>query len=249
MARVAVASCMYLGDMAPFIPVARRLHDAGHEVTFVAPEGFRPVLDPEPFTHHPYALDCSPAALDADPVHTQLMRRPFLNATRLATLWMDRAFADDPPAATASLQEGLSSADVVVTHPTMASVTLPVARSVGAKVVVGHLFPMMIPTGEWAPPLGSRAPRLPRPLSNATWQLLRISTQLLFRDRAINQLRRTCGLPPLRGNAGWAWTEADAAVILASPHYFGPGAADWPPVSWGGFSYWPDAQQPLDAEL
>jgi UDP:flavonoid glycosyltransferase YjiC (YdhE family) len=249
MVRVAVTSCMYLGDTTPFVPVARRLHEAGYDVTLVAPEGFRSVLEPEPFDHAPYALDCSPAALDADPIHTRLMRHPFMNASRLATLWMDRAFADDPAAATASLRDSLDGADVVVTHPTMASVTLPVARSLGAAVVVGHLFPMMIPTTRWAPPVGWRTPRLPRPLSRATWQLLRMGTQLLFRDREINKLRRSCGLAPLRGNAGWAWMEADATVILASPHYFGPGAPDWPPVTWGGFSIWPDPARPLDREL
>ena len=58
MARVAVTSWMYLGDVAPFIPVARRLHEAGHDVTFVAPDGFRSILEREPFTHSPYALDC-----------------------------------------------------------------------------------------------------------------------------------------------------------------------------------------------
>ncbi len=244
MSRIAVTSCMYLGDAAPFIPVARRLHEAGHDVTFVAPEGFGSVLEPEPFAHAPYALDCSPRMLEADPVHTKLMRHPFMNAARLATLWMDRAFADDPEAAAASLHEGFAGADVVVTHPTMAAVTLPIARSLGAAVVVGHLFPMMIPTARWGPPLGSRAPHLPAPLSRATWQLLRVGTQLLFRDRAINELRRSCGLAPLRGNAGWAWSEADSTVILASRDYFGASAPDWPPVTWGGFSIWSGAAQP-----
>ena len=218
-------------------------------MTFVAPEGFRSVMGPEPFDHAPYVLDCSPDVLDSDPVHTRLMRHSFLNASRLATLWMDRAFADDPVAATASLRNNLEGAEVVVTHPTMASVTLPVARSLGAAVVVGHLFPMMIPTTSWAPPLGSRALRPPRPLKPATWQVVRVGTQLLLRDRAINKLRRSCGLAPLRGNAGWAWTEADATVILASPHYFGSGAPDWPAVAWGGFSIWPDPAPPLDPEL
>ena len=123
MSRIAVTSCMYLGDVAPFIPIARRLHEAGHDVTFVAPDGFASVLAQEPFQYAPYTLDASPASLDSDPVHTKLMRHPFINTTRLATLWMDRAFADDPEAATASLREGLSGADIVVTHPTMAAVT------------------------------------------------------------------------------------------------------------------------------
>ena len=35
--------------------------------------------------------------------------------------------------------------------------SIPGARAAGAKVVVGHLFPMMIPTATWTPPLGSRS--------------------------------------------------------------------------------------------
>ena len=241
---------MYLGDVAPFIPVARRLHDAGHDVTFVAPEGFRSVLEAEPYRHVAYALDCSPLALDRDPAHAKLMRHPFLNATRLATLWMDRGFADDPDAAAASLRDALAGIDVVVTHPTMASVTLPIARSLGVAVVVGHLFPMMIPTASWGPPIGPRASRVPAPLNRATWQLLRSGSRIIFRDRALNELRRACGLAPLRGNAGWAWEGADATVILVSSHYFGPAAPDWPEVTWGGFAVWPGATAaPLDAEL
>src|SRR6478609_233621 len=90
MARVAVTSCMYLGDVAPFITVARRLSEAGHDVTFIAPDGFSPFLEPEPFTHHWYALDASPRRFDVDPVHAKLMRHPFANASGLAAYWMDR---------------------------------------------------------------------------------------------------------------------------------------------------------------
>ena len=89
----------------------------------------------------------------------------------------------------------------------------------------------------------------PRPVSRATWQLLRVGTQLLFRDREINKLRRSCGLGPLRGNAGWAWAEADSTVILASSHYFGAEAPDWPPVTWGGFAIRSGAQPSLDSAL
>lgn len=250
MARVTITSCMYLGDVAPFIPVARRLHEAGHDVTFVAPGGFGSFLEPEAFTYARYALDCSPNAIDADPVHTKLMRHAFVNAGRLATYWMDRAFADDPEAAVASLRAGMTGADVVITHPTMASVTLPLARAVGAAVVVGHLFPMMIPTAAWTPPLYSRSLSLPMPLNRAAWQLLRAASTVLFRDREINDLRRSCGLAPLRGNAGWAWIEADTTVTLASRHYYGDGAPDWPPVVWGGFSIWAgSAQYVLDPYL
>ena len=229
---------MYLGDVAPFIPVARRLHAAGHDVVFVAPEGFRDLLEAEPFAFHPYGLDASPAAMDADPVHTRLMRHPFRNVARLGRYWMDKGFTDDPDAAVASLEQAFDGSRVVVTHPTMATVTMPVARAVGARVVVGQLFPMMIPTGRWTPPLGSRSPNLGRPLNRAVWGFMDTMAQLTMRDRELNQVRERLDQPPVRANASRAWLEADRTVVLASQHFYGAGADDWPPVTWGGFSIW-----------
>jgi rhamnosyltransferase subunit B len=246
MARVAVTSAVYLGDVAPYIPVARRLHDAGHEVVFVAPEGFRSVLEGEAFEFHPYAMECSPASMHADPVHTKLMRHPTRNVSKLGQYWMDRAFTDDPTTALRSLREGFDGAEVVVTHPTMGVASVPVARSMGIRVVVGQLFPMMIPTDHWTPPLGSRSMRLPAPVNRATWSLLRTLGARAFRDDIINAERARLGFDPIRCNSGWAWSEADATVVLASRHYFGEGAPDWPPVTWGGFSIW---HGPLDQEL
>jgi rhamnosyltransferase subunit B len=250
MARFALCSAVYLGDLAPYIPVARRLADAGHEVTFVAPEGFRSILEPEPFTYHPYGLDSSPRAMHDDPEHHRLMEHPFRNTAKLGSYWHRRTIEDDPDAALASLEEGFAGADVVISHPTMCSVAIPVARSIGAKVATGHLFPMMIPTDRWTPPLGVRSYRLPRPVNRATWNVMRRMTARAFGDDVLNGIRARYGLEPLTGLAGWAWLEADATVVLVSPHYYGQAPPDWPPVRWGGFSVWDGAAgQELDDEL
>lgn len=250
MARIALCSAVYLGDVAPYIPVARHLARAGHDVTFVAPEGFRPVLEPEPFAFHPYALDSSPPAMHADPEHRRLMAHPFLNTARLGSYWHRRTIEDDPDAALASLEEGFAGADVVISHPTMCSVAVPVARSVGARVATGQLFPMMIPTQCWTPPLGVRSYRAPRPVNRATWSVLRRMTVRAFGDDVLNGIRARYGLEPLMGNAGWAWLEADTTVVLVSRHYYGDGAPDWPPVRWGGFSVWEGpAGQEVDPDL
>jgi rhamnosyltransferase subunit B len=237
-ARFAVASAVYLGDVAPYIGVAARLARGGHDVTFVAPPGFRSVLDTEPFTFSPYGLDSSPAAMHSDPEHVRLMRHPFRNTARLGSYWHRRTFADDPDGALRSLETGFEGADVVISHPTMCSITIPVARSMGARIATGQLFPMMIPTDRWTPPLGSRARRLPRPVNRATWSILRRLTARTFGDDLLNEVRARYGLPHLVGNAGWAWTEADTTVVLVSPAYYGEAAPDWPPVVWGGFSIW-----------
>jgi rhamnosyltransferase subunit B len=250
MGTFALCSAVYLGDLAPYIPVARHLAEAGHDVTFVAPEGFRTILEPEPFAYRPYGLDSSPQAMHADPEHRRLMAHPFRNTAKLGSYWHRRTVADDPDAALASLEDGFAGADVVISHPTMCSLAIPVARSIGAKVSTGQLFPMMIPTERWTPPLGSRSHRLPRPLNRATWKVLRRLTARTFGDDVLNGIRSRYGLEPLTGNAGWAWLEADRAVVLVSPHYYGEGAPDWPPVRWGGFSIWdgPPGQE-LDDEL
>lgn len=249
-ARFAVVSAVYLGDVAPYIPVARHLAAAGHDVTFIAPEGFRHLLESEPFAFLPYGLDSSPAAMHADPEHQRLMERPFRNVGKLGSYWHRRTVSDDPDAVVASLEEGFAGAEVVISHPTMCSVAIPVARSVGARVVTGHLFPMVIPTQQWSPPLGSRSYRLPKPLNRMLWRAMRRIAGRTFGDDVLNEIRARYGLPPLLGNAGWAWIEADASVILVSPHYFGDGAPDWPPHRWGGFSVWdgPSGRE-LDAEL
>lgn len=250
MARFALCSAVYLGDVAPYIPVARKIAEAGHDVTFVAPEGFRSILEPEPFTYHPYGLDSSPRAMHDDPEHQRLMEHPFRNTAKLGTYWHRRTIEDDPDGALASLEAGFADADVVISHPTMCSVAIPVARSIGAKVASGHLFPMMIPTERWTPPLGVRSYRLPRPVNRTTWNIMRRMTVRAFGDDVLNGIRAGYGLGPLTGVAGWAWMEADVTVVLVSPHYYGEAPPDWPPARWGGFSVWDGpAGQELDDEL
>src|ERR1700682_1930251 len=99
MARVVVTSAAYLGDFAPFIPVANRLVQRGHDVTFLAPLGFHSLLRDEPFEVATYPLDFSSSGMHDDPRHEKLMRHPFLNLTRLVRYWMSKGFADDPDTA------------------------------------------------------------------------------------------------------------------------------------------------------
>jgi UDP:flavonoid glycosyltransferase YjiC (YdhE family) len=42
---------------------------------------------------------------------------------------------------------------------------------------------------------------------------------------------------------------AARTVMLVSPHYYGDGAPDWPPVTWGGFSVWEGPTAPADPEV
>lgn len=238
MARIVVTSAAYLGDVAPFVTPANLLVERGHDVTLLVPAGFHPLLEGERFGLDTYPLDCSSPAMHADPVHERLMRHPLRNQLKLARYWMRTAFADDPEAVRAGLLRAFDGADVVVSHPTMASVVEPVATHLGIPVVVGHLFPMMIRTRSWSPPVGSRSPNLGRHLNGALWAVVARGTQLAFYDRDVNRLRRSLGLQPQRANNLVAWEAAARTVVLASRHYCGDGAPDWPPTEWGGFSVW-----------
>ena len=239
MARVVVAATAYLGDVAPFVAPANRLVERGHEVVFLAPKGHHPMLVNEQFSLATYGLDFSASAMHADPRHASLMRHPFVNQVRLGRYWMRRAWLDDPVAARRSLVESFKDADVVVTHPTFGSVSVPAAQASGARVVVGQLFPMMIPTRQWLPPVGKRSPSLGNVLDALGWKAFAWGSGLALFDGAMNDVRRSFGCPSIRGVALKGWMSAERTVLLVSRHYYPGHPSDWPPVTWGGFSAWP----------
>lgn len=236
MGNVVITSAAYLGDVAPFIPIARKLADLGHDVTFVAPAGFAGALAGEPFTHHHYGLDFSTAAMHADPVHTKLMRHPLANTPRLAKYWLGGSYLDDPGAVEASIAGPLVEADVLVTHPAVAMISLPLAHRAGVPGIVGHLFPMLLETQQWTPSM-PYSYRGPRAFNRLAWKAYDAFGKAAFPEKEVNDLRRRCGMPTRDGAAVSAYRDAVETVLLTSPNY-APPADDWPPVTIGGFSIW-----------
>jgi UDP:flavonoid glycosyltransferase YjiC (YdhE family) len=147
--------------------------------------------------------------------------------------------------------ETLRGADVLVTHPTFGSATVPAAQHLGVPVVVGQLFPMMIPTALWGPPIGVTNLNLRwRPLHRLAWRGFAWGSGAWLYDRAINRYRRSLGLESLRGNALLSWTAAARTVVLVSRHYFGDEPPDWGEWRLHGFSAWPGpAGARLDDEV
>ncbi len=249
MGNVVIASAAYLGDVAPYIPIGRRLVESGHRVTFVAPAGYASMLAGEPFAHHHYGLDFSAASMHADPVHTKLMRHPLANTPRLAKYWLGRSYLDDPAACERSLAEALDGADVLVTHPAVAMISLPMAYEAGVPGIVGHLFPMLLPTDAWTPsmPYSFSAPRA---VNRLAWRAYDRFGKMAFPEDEVNDLRRRRGMPTRDGAAVSAYLDAAETVLLTSSHY-APPAPDWPPVTVAGFSIWdgpPDAVVPPDLD-
>lgn len=239
MARVVFASAAFLGDVAPFVEPANRLATRGHDVEFVLPAGFHGLLRGERFSLTKYPLDFSPAGMGADAVYRGLVRHPWRNQLRLGRYWMRRGFVDDPAAAREALLDSLRDADVLVTHPTFGSATIPVAQHLGVPVVVGQLFPMMMPTDTHGPPVGPINLDLKaRTLNRWAWHGFAKGSGLALYDRAMNGHRATLGQPPISGNALLAWAGAERTVVLVSRHYFGDEPADWVNSRLAGFSSW-----------
>ena len=224
MARIVFISGAYLGDVAPFVEPANRLAACGHEVTFVLPVGFHPLLGNEAFDLVPYPLDFSPSGMGSDPMHERLLRHPVANQVRLARYWTRRGFVDGPDITRDALLHVLDDADVLVTHPTLGAASMPVAQHLGVPVVVGQLFPMMMPTSAWAPPTGTRNLDLRRPINTIAWKSFAWGSGPVMYDRTFNRHRRELGQAPLHGNPLLAWTRAERTVVLLSRHYFGPRA-------------------------
>jgi UDP:flavonoid glycosyltransferase YjiC (YdhE family) len=239
MARVVFASAAYLGDVAPFVEPANRLAERGHDVTFVAPRGFHAVLEGERFRVATYPLDFSPVGMRADAMHQRLLRHPWVNQVRLGRYWMRRGLAADPPAGRAALLRTLKDADVLVTHPTFGSATVPVAQHLGIPVVVGQLFPMMMPTTKWAPPMPVRNHNLGFVGNRLAWRAFAWASGLALHDGEINRYRRSLGVEVLHGTALLSWTAAARTVVLVSRHYFGDEPSDWTDWRLAGFSAWP----------
>lgn len=244
MARVVVASAAYLGDVAPFVEPANRLAERGHDVAFLVPRGFHSLLEGERFELVPYPLDFSPAGMADDPEHERLLRHPWANQVRLARYWMRRGFVADPRTGSDAMRRALRGADVLVTHPTFGAAIVPVAQHLGVPSVVGQLFPMMMPTAQWAPPTGVLNPRLGwRALHRLAWRGRAWGSGVALYDRALNRHRRSLGGQALHGNALLAWTTAERTVVLVSRHYFGGEPPDWSDWRLEGFSEWPGPAQ------
>jgi UDP:flavonoid glycosyltransferase YjiC (YdhE family) len=224
--------------VAPFVEPANRLARRGHDVTYVVPAGYHELFGGESFALGTYPLDFSSRVMHADPRHIRLMRHPYVNTTRLTHYWMRRGFGDDPERVRTGLLEQMEGADVVLTHASVCSVTGPVARAVGARLVVGHLFPMVAPTSRWTFPHNRLSPDLGVRINRVMYRAFAIGSGFTSCDRQLNAYRRKLGLPPRRGTVTDGWMDADRTVMLVSRHYYPEDKPDWPVVSWGGFSHW-----------
>jgi len=256
-ARIVVTSAAFWGDVMPFVPVARELSARGHDVVYALPTDHHALLAAEPFALADNGSTFSPQDVMRDPRQRDLIDRRgmTMSGAALARYWAKRYTIAELDQVVDATTEVLAGADLMITHPTLGSVTGIAADVAGVPWITGHLFPMMLPTAE-RPPSTVAIPELPgaagravnRAVNRAVWAGGERVTGLLTDDRAVNRFRARHGLPAVRASMLLGGVSRLATLVLVSPAYFPP-PSDWPEsVRMTGFTVW-DGSGPVPAAV
>lgn len=233
MGHVGIVSAAYWGDVMPFVPVAEELAGRGHRVTVTVPRGFHEVLDAGPYRLRHLGTDFSPRELVH---HGRVLDRADspLGMRAAADLWV-RQLCIEPGEGIVDVLDDIAPG-VWFVHPSLYWLTEMAAARSATPIVVGHLFPMMIPSADQPPP--SLPVNGGRHVNRLGWRMARTMAGRMMYDREINRLRATRGLQPVTGNVGFGWQRARQTLLLTSEHYW-PRPSDWPEqLVTTGFTVW-----------
>jgi UDP:flavonoid glycosyltransferase YjiC (YdhE family) len=235
MARIVVYAMGYRGDVLPYVAVASRLAEHGHEVSFVCPREFHSLFQAERFACVHSGTDFGPMLLDE---HANFVARwgTRLGGVRLPRLYFDELtipYLDD---LFGVIDAEVASADLVFSHPWSHLISGPAAERRGVPSLVGDLFPMLVPSRDMPPP-GQRS--LGRLGNTAAWAFLH--SPVVNRFAFMGEFRR------FRTRLGLSvddWSLFDSrlskpiTIGLFSPRYQ-PRLTDWPPgYEVVGFTPW-----------
>ncbi|HEX9645127.1 MAG TPA: glycosyltransferase [Acidimicrobiia bacterium] len=244
MSHIVFSSAAFWGDVMPYAPLASELARRGHEVVFSLPAGHHPVLEGEAFSLHDSGSRFTHHDVLGDAAQLRMLdaQKGSTTGTKMVRHWAKRYIAEDADVWTDRTAEVLADADLLVTHPTAATLSAIPAEATGTPWVCGQLFPSMIPSAA-TDPAGMDLSRLPeglaRRLRRLLWRVAPVMASPIMQDGAVNRVRKRYGLAPMRGNMMLAWTRATHTAVLSSPLYTPP-QPDWPqPIDVTGFTIWP----------
>jgi rhamnosyltransferase subunit B len=229
------------GDLFPFVGLGRALVARDHEVRLAASPAWGDVARGAgvPFVGVGRRL-----GFEELRGHPEIFQRvPFGLRHALGRLVFDQI--DE---LTSDLRDAMVGVDLVVTHPAQVAAH-NVAEHLGVRRLVATVFPGMIPSSRTVPGgtrVGPWPGRAGRVANRLAWRSARLGTAVLF-DGPINRHRRQLGLPELRAALLELPLQAEAIMVMASPHVIEP-PPDWPSsvcvtsfVAWDGA-----AERPLD---
>jgi rhamnosyltransferase subunit B len=232
------------GDVNPFIPLAARLQQDGHQVDFIANPNFEERIKRQ--------------GLRFLPLGTQEDYQTALSNPDLFKL--EKAFAVTWKLA---VQAAKINYDLILKHQTRQNTLLIgstlalgarlAQEKLGLPFVSVHLAPTLMLSGHDMP----QSPTFPLP----SWTPPAIKSAFIrFLERvlldpiclsSLNSLRAELELPPLPGRVFTKWIHSSDLVIGAFPEWFSGAQPDWPPRACAsGFSLYTSAfDPPLSEEL
>lgn len=234
-----------LGDLHPFLRVARALQARGHRVTLLAPAPHRPHVAQAGIPFHPLGTTEAYAATLADP-DLWHPRKAF------GVVWRSMSrFLEPVPAFVVSLPP--TERCLLVAHPVaLPFAALARAARPGTRIVAAYLAPANLRTCH--DPLMMGPLRIPTWFPHAwrRWLWDRVDTRMLdpVSLPSLNALRHAQGLPPVRHFVEHMNSVADLSVTFF-PEWFAPSQPDWPrPLHRGEFPlYDPAENAPLPKAL
>jgi sterol 3beta-glucosyltransferase len=207
------------GDIQPFVALACRLRNEGHEAVLCAPALFGDLAGAHDIPFAPLDLDMLAVGEELRDSHGP---RHFV---KFARAMGNRA----PGLLTGATTAAAAGADVIVHHPVL-PVGQHLAEWLGVPAVVAPPQPAFVPTREFASPAWSLSWRPPRALNRPSY---RAATQLAgaWSRGSVDRWRRdVLGLPvrvgrhdPLIGADGTA-----VPVLHSFSSHVVPAPADWP---------------------
>jgi rhamnosyltransferase subunit B len=226
MARIVFTTFGSLGDLHPMLPVAERLRERGHDLTFAVPSHLAEAVADEGF-------DCSPIATTA---YTSLgeSRSPSAVRARIA-----KRLPSLLESTLDVLRHACGGADLIVTHPLQLAAAMT-ARKLGLRWITLTAYPGLIPSAytvpqpHWLPAL--RTP-VGRAVNRLTWRIFRFGLRHLSGD-IINATLDAEGLARDDEIFMPGGLSPHLTLVLSSPAY-SPRQPDWPAhIKVTGYTPW-----------
>jgi UDP:flavonoid glycosyltransferase YjiC (YdhE family) len=230
------------GDVHPFVGIGRALQARGHEVILFGAEPHRKVVEQGgiEFVATVTTEQYHAATLDPDLWHPRLGVKTVL---RMITPALESSFQ--------SLREQyVAGRTMLVGHP-LGFHTRTLEDLVGGPAASIQLAPSSIRTSHQMPalPPGIDLSWMPGWMKSAFWFLADRTVDPWILP-ALNRLRSTQGLPPVRRIFA-GWINSPKLTLGLFPEWFGPQQPDWPAsFRHASFPLWDDpAGDHIDAEL
>ncbi|HUW02002.1 MAG TPA: glycosyltransferase [Acidimicrobiales bacterium] len=162
MAKIVVYSMAYRGDVFPYVPIASELSRRGHDVVYVVPREYHPLFEGEPFRRVHSGTDFSATPLDEHAAYVDRWGSR-LGGAMLLRLYFGVFTIPHLETLYEAVDAEIADADLLISHPAASVVGSMSADRRGVPVLVGDLFPMILPSEHVAlvgmPYLGRRVNR------------------------------------------------------------------------------------------